>query len=246
MTKILTLSFVLLFSLTISAQDGESWVTPKAADYPAIAQSGKNIADFVPKNFKVVKTVVGDLNNDKIADAAVHIIGTFKQFLNKNDGLGSEEYDTNPRVLIILFRDQASGLYKLAEQSNTFVISPFSPVSTEPFQGMSIKNGVLKIDFELWQSAGGWGATNASYKFKYIDNEFALIGADRNDLMRNTGETETRSYNFLTNRVNISLGDISNDKTRKSRWKTLKRQSLKTMKTFPIPFEWEIEKDVFI
>ncbi len=230
----------------VYAQDDEKWVMPTAADYPTIAATGSKISDFVPVGFEVVKSVSGDLNADGVADTAVHIKGTSKKFLNANDGLGSDVFDTNPRILLILFKDKTAGTYRLAEQSNTFIIRPDSPVSSEPFQDMSIKNGVLQIDLELWQSAGGWGMTHASYKFRYRSGEFELIGADRNDAMRNTGEMETVSYNFLTNRVKVSKGNFSEDKKDKVTWRNLPRRALKTLKTFPKPFEWEIEKDTFI
>lgn len=230
----------------VHAQDDEKWVMPSPADYPSIATTGRRVADFVPAGFEVVKSVTGDLNADGAADAAVHIKGTSKKFHNANEGLGSDVFDTNPRILLILFKDKANGTFRLAEQSNTFIIPPDSPVSSEPFQDMSIKGGVLKIDLELWQSAGGWGMTHASYKFRYRSGEFELIGADRNDAMRNTGEMETVSYNFLTNRVKASKGNFTDDKNEKVTWRNLPRRALKTLKTFQKPFEWEIEKDTFI
>jgi hypothetical protein len=246
MKKILAFTFALLTTVGTYAQDEDPWVKPKPADYPVIAKNAPTVAGFIPVGYKLVKSVTGDLNGDKVPDAAVHIMGTSKQFLNKNEGLGGDIYDTNPRILVILFRDKPNGGYSLAEQSNTFIIAPYSPVSTEPFQDMSIRKGVLEISFELWQSAGGWGATNASYKFKFTGGEFSLIGADSMDYQRNSGDSETRSYNFLTNRLRITKGSMSSDKPGKVRWKTLKKQKLKTFETFPIPFEWEIEPDVFL
>jgi hypothetical protein len=245
MKKILVLVFVIALFRAAFAQD-DDWAKPTKADYPSVPTVGSRIADFVPAGFAIAKSVTGDLNADGVADAAVHIKGTSKKFLNPNDGLGTDIYDTNPRILLVLVRDKAAGTYRLAEQSNTFIIPPDSPVRAEPFSDMSIRNGVLRLDFELWQSAGGWGRTDASYKFRYRGDEFQLIGADITELMRNTGETETRSYNFLTNRLKISTGNFTDNKKEKVVWKTLPRRELKTFKTFPTPFEWEIEPDMFI
>ncbi len=237
---------VLFFAVPIFSQDDDVWTQPKQADFPEIVKTGATVSDFVPAGFKIVKSASGDLNGDKTADTALHLIGTFKQFLNKNENLGSDVFDTNPRMLVILFRDKIGGAFSLAEQSNTFIITPDSPVSSEPFQDISIKAGILKIDFELWQSAGGWGATNASYKFRFQNGEFALVGAERTDYMRNTGKSEKLSYNFLTGRVNATTGNISNNKKRKSTWKKIKIDKLRNFKTFPTPFEWEIEPGTFI
>jgi hypothetical protein len=245
MKKILVLVFVVLSFGAAYGQD-EQWVVPSQADYPKAAETGNKIADFIPAGFEVVKSVSGDLSADGVADAAVHIKGTSKKFQNPNDGLGGDIFDTNPRILLILIRDKAAGTFRLAEQSNTFIIPPDSPVSVEPFSDMSIRNGILQVDFELWQSAGGWGRTDASYKFRYRGGEFQLIGVDRRDSMRNTGETEMRSYNFLTNRLKISTGNFTEEKKEKVTWKTLPKRGLKALKTFPKPFEWEIERDTFI
>lgn len=245
MNKILAFSFLLILAATAMSQDSDDWVTPKSCDYPSIARSGSTIGDFVPKGFKIVKSATGDLNGDKRPDAVLGLIGTSAKFINKNENLGSDEFDTNPRILAVLFRNPDKS-YSLKEQSNTFIISPYSPVSDEPFEDLTIEDGVIKIDFLLWQSAGGWGTTRASYKFRYAGNEFQLIGADRMDLQRNTGETEHRSYNFLTRRVKVSKGNTEMEKPETVTWETLKPGKLKTLNTFPVPFEWEVTKDQYL
>ena len=242
--KKLLLIFTMLFSAAFGF--GQDFVMPTENDYPKIEKYGQKPEDFVPKNWKLVEKACGDLNADKIQDCALVVKGNDAKFLNKNEGLGQEVFNTNPRMLIILFKNQAGNRYELAEQSNSFIVIPDSPTMSEPFQAVKIKNGVLQLDFEIWMSAGGWGATQASYKFKYINNEFALIGADKTESMRNTGETETRSYNFLTNRMSVNTGNFTKDTKGKIKWKTYRVGKLKTFRTFPKPFEWEIEKDYFI
>ena len=84
--------------------------------------------------------------------------------------------------------------------------------------------------------------SNNSYVFRYQENEFKLIGADYNYTNRGSGKTENRSYNFLTKKVKISIGNISSDKE-KTILRPFKYNKLKTFKTFNRPFTWEIEKD---
>jgi len=91
-----------------------------------------------------------------------------------------------------------------------------------------------------------YGQKISAYKFKYINGEFALIGADKTESMRNTGETETRSYNFLTNKMSVTTGNYDEKVKKKVKWKTYKIYKLKTFRTFPKPFDWEIEQDYFI
>lgn len=237
------LLLILTILLNAALAFGQDFKFPTERDYPQLEKSAQKIENFVPKNWKIVEKAVGDLNGDKVDDCALVVKGNETKFVNKNDDL-VEPFDTNPRILIILFK--VKDRYELIEYSNTFVFVPESPALSEPFQSVQIKNGVLQLDFEHWQSAGSWATWQASYKFKYINKEFALIGADKTYSMRNSGETETRSYNFLTNKMSITTGNYPEDAKSKPKWKTYKVGKLKTFRTFPKPFEWEIEKDFFI
>ena len=222
---------------------------PAGADYPKIPLRGKRISDFVPRGYKIVSKIYGDLNGDKLPDVALHIRGTFGRFITKLD---FQEYDSNPRILVILFRENGVG-YRLAERSNKFITTPDSPAMSEPFQRMSIVNRVLKLDFELWLSAGGWGATNGSYRFRYQKGQFFLIGADREDYMRNSIEIYMESYNFLTRKIKSTEGirkDIENAQASyrrpKIKWRTLHHIKLRTLKDLGPAFSWEIEHGTFL
>jgi hypothetical protein len=72
-----------------------------------------------------------------------------------------------------------------------------------------------------------------------------LIGADKTDSMRNSGEMESRSYNFLTSKLKVSTGKFSSDRE-KIRWKTYKLKKLKTLDTFKAPFSWKLERDYYL
>jgi len=216
---------------------------PRNSDYPNLPKSGKSINDFVPKDWETVAKAQGDLNRDKIEDCALVIKANLSKFLNKNDGLGSNPFDTNPRILVILFQDKDG--YRIAKQSNTFIVAPDSPTQEEPFQEVSIKKGVLELSFQLFSSAGSWSTTSSSYRFKFLNGEFVLIGADKTDSMRNSGEMKSRSYNFLTSRLKVSTGNFSSDRE-KVRWRTYRLKKLKTLDTFKAPFSWKIESDYYL
>ena len=242
---------ILILILTISGLGQDNpWPTPTIADFPKIVLQGRTIRDFVPNNFNLVSQVSGDLNGDKLPDIALHIKGSSSRFITKLD---FNEYDANPRILLILFKENNQKGYGLAEQSNTFIITPDSPARSEPFQGMSIKKGVLKIAFELWLSAGGWEATNATYKFRYQNHQLFLIGADREDYMRNSIETYKESYNFLSRKVKITEGlrkDIENPETYKTKttikWRQLPQVKPRGLKDLGPAFSWEIEPGYFL
>lgn len=223
---------------------GQNFNFPTENDFPTIPKYGEKIEEFIPSNWELIKRGFGDLNADKNQDAVLVIKGTSTKFINKNEGLGEEKFDTNPRILIILFKEKTG--YRLAKQSNTFIIVPDSPTMSEPFQSLEIKNRVFQLDFEVWYSAGSWAASQISYKFRFQNGDFVLIGVDKTESMRNSGEMETRSYNFLTNKVKISTGNFSSDAPLKVRWRNFKLRKLKTFDTFKKPLSWEIEPDYYV
>jgi len=243
MNKLLIILFILLSCGSLQHVFSQDFNRPQGSDYPNLPKSGKSITDFVPQDWETVGKAQGDLNGDRLEDCALVIKANLSKFLNKNDGLGSDPFDTNPRILVILFKDKDG--YKLAKQSNTFIVPPDAPTMTEPFQVVTIKNGVLELSFELFASAGSWSMTSSSYRFKFLKGEFVLIGADKTDSMRNSGEMESRSYNFLTSRLKVSTGKFSSDRE-KVRWRTYRLRKLKTLDTFKAPFSWKIEADYYL
>ena len=241
---------ILLVTLTCVGQDNP-WPIPTESDYPNIALHGEKVKNFVPAGYKIVSQAAGDLNGDRLPDIALHIKGIFKRFVTKREY--QQEIDTNPRILLILFRENNKGGYRLAEQSNVFITTPDSPARAEPFRSMSIRNGILKLDFELWLSAGGWGATNAAYKFRYQQGQFFLIGVDREDYMRNSKEIYSESYNFLTCKVKSTEGIRKNiENARVSyrppiiKWRTLPQLKPRALKDLGPAFSWEIEADTYL
>ena len=240
MNKPSILRIALLLFVSCQFLVAQDFNRPQNSDYPNLPRSGTKIEDFVPQDWAIVGKAFGDLNRDKTGDAVLVIKANHGRFLNKHEGLGADPFDTNPRVLVILFKE--GNHYRLAKQSNTFIIPPDSPTMEDPFQEVRIKNGVLEIDFSVFYSAGSWATSQYSYKFKFLNGEFALIGADRTEAMRNTGEMESQSYNFLTNRVKISTGNFTDDKKEKVRWQTVKIKRLKTLDTFKAPLSWKINR----
>ncbi|MEO6836778.1 MAG: hypothetical protein ABI185_00215 [Ginsengibacter sp.] len=234
--KILATIFL---ALILGTSSGQSF------NYPSIKQKGNSIHDFVPKGWIILKSTKGDLNNDQYNDIAFVLQHRDSVSLSKDEDGISDTVITQPRILIIAFFNNVKKQYDLVEQSNSFILYYDNPSMDEPFQNISIANQILKINFSIFYNMGSWQTSTNSYKFRFNDNEFKLIGADYNSTMRNTGETEDRSYNFLTKKVRVITGNIENNK-RKTKWKPVDAKKLKTFKTFTQPFTWEVEKDFFI
>lgn len=157
-------------------------------------EKGKTVNDFIPKGWKILRTVKGDLNNDKLEDTAIVIEkdGTYV-LTGKNDKgfIQSEGDEENPTLM-------------------------------DTLDEISIKNNILKINFNYVLSAGSWAASRTVYTFRFQNNRFELIGFDNNSYMRNSGEKEEFSVNFSTNKVKITTdGNISdkNSDKQKEEWK---------------------------
>lgn len=230
MKQILTIVFILTFEFAF----GQNF------SYPTINSQGKDVESFIPKDWTLLDSVQGDLNKDNCKDLVLVIQHKDSVQLDENSEL------TQPRMLLILFYNKAKNLYNLAEKSESFILPHDDSYMTDPYVGMSISNkGVLTIEFEFFATMGSYGSSTSSYKFRYQNNEFALIGADDYYVHRATGEFGERSFNFLTKKLKVTEGHIDSDK-KKVVWRDLDIKELKTLKTFKRPFTWEIEKNSYI
>ena len=190
-------------------------------------EKGKTVNDFIPKGWKVLLTARGDLNNDKLEDTAIVIEKDDKKNIKKNDSLGPEYLNLNPRVLLVVFK-QKDGTYVLAVKNDKGFIQSEgdeeNPTLMDTLDEISIKNNILKIDFNYVLSAGSWAASHTVYTFRFQNNRFELIGLDNNSYMRNSGEKEEFSLNFSTSKVKITTGGNISDKNsdkQKQQWKNV-------------------------
>ena len=191
-------------------------------------EKAKNIDGFIPKGWKTVLSAKGDLNNDKLEDVAIIIEKTDKANIVKNENLGSEYLNLNPRILLVLFK-QKNGSYILASKNDKDFIKSEgdkeNPALMDTLDNISIKNNILKIKFNYFLSAGSWSVTQNTYTFRFQNKKFELIGFDSNSYMRNSGNQEEFSINFSTNKVKITTGgNMFDEKANKPKeeWKTIK------------------------
>jgi hypothetical protein len=230
---------ITIFVLTFGTAFGQDF------SYPNIKLTGGDMNSFIPNGWALLDSAQGDLNKDNYNDIALIIqfkdsISVVKKIFDDNDTV-----ITQPRVLLILFYSPVSNKYQLAKQSNTFVLNHDNPNMEDPYQDISINNGVLKIGFRIFMNVVGWYMSNYTYKFRFQDNDFVLVGADDNSVNRGSGETEDRSYNFLMKKIKVATGTIESDE-QKIIWRAVDLSELKTLKTFTQPFTWEVEKDYYL
>ena len=194
-----------LLAMAAMAQDPGDQEIPKV-DYPAIVRAAPTPAGFIPKGWKQVQLAQGDLNRDGMPDFAM--VMRMDSAANRIPPSWNPDtpYDTNPWMLIAGFRDGAG--YALAVSDHRLIPRHENPNADEEFDEVAIANGNLKVGMHVFMSAGGWQMGGTSYTFRWQDGSFKLIGFDRDSTMRNSGETEEVSINYLTGRKVTKTGRI--------------------------------------
>lgn len=190
-----------------STTDEES-TTSVIEEYPTdFPEQGNKMEDFVPKHWSAIMKVDGDLNKDGLTDTALIV-----EQENPNN-ISITEYNdtlnTNPRALLVLFK-QENGTYKLAAKKDKGFIEPPKESSSllDPLgEGdINIKNNTLRLRFQYFFLAGSWYITNVEYVFRYQNSHFELIGVETNSFHRATGEETIVSFNLSTNKLETTMG----------------------------------------
>ena len=185
----------------------------------------KKLKKFVPRGWRILQFVTGDLNKDKLEDVAMVIEKTDSRNFVKNNALGPEILNLNPRELWILFQEK-DGDYALETKNDIGLIPPENTIEctalADPLVNgeIFIENHLLKCQFNYWLSAGSWYASIVSYIFRYQKEHFELIGVDYYSYHRASGEEEESSYNLSTGKMKITTGgNISGEGKEKVEWK---------------------------
>lgn len=223
--------FVIAFLLKIAFCSGQDF------EYPLIQKYGKKPGDFTLKNWSVLDSTKGDLNNDSFDDVAIVLQYNHDvQIAKRNEELEKDSVTTKPRILIIAFYNPQTGNYDQIEQSNSFILCDDNPqFYLDPYTGIGIENGFLIIDIHKHYIQGGWWYTNNTYKFRYQDFDFYLIEVDGQSRSQIPEEDADFSINFLTKRF------VFNGKT-----STFGLKELKTLKTIKTPFNWQFNSDIIL
>lgn len=171
----------------------------------------KPLESYVPAGWKLLAKAMGDLNKDGLEDAAIVIENTDPANSIKNEeGLGAKELNTNPRHLLILFQEKGGYVLKLTNKK--FIPTEHdaeAPCLSDPFsagEDFVIKKQVLHIKFGNWSSCGSWSAGSFTYKFRFQESNFILIGYDEFSIHRAGGDIYEKSINFLTKKQIVTTG----------------------------------------
>jgi len=218
---------ILAFISNISFVSGQDFI------YPVIKSKAKTITEFIPAEWNVVDTVNGDLNKDTFKDIAFVIENRNNKYLKP------EEFQHF--ILVIAFFDSIQNQFKLIEQCNNLIL--YNQYQTSAwYEGMMIVNGILEISF----FKGGITDNLTNYKFRYKENDFYLIGADRNIYNQVTKNFQNYSFNFLSKKWSVSTGNDESDSAPKTEWRKLENVTLMKLKDYKGPYTWEVSKGIYL
>ncbi|MGH1351828.1 MAG: hypothetical protein ACRBBN_13640 [Methyloligellaceae bacterium] len=203
-----------------------------AFKYPQIAETGKNIQQFVPEGWKIHRPldgkdiVYGDLNKDGIKDVALVLQHTNKVIEAK---LCNENYEPPadyPRILVILL-GRKDGSYRLSTRNNKLLFrSNEGGILGDPLENLKIERGTLVTEY-YGGSAWRWRITQ---RFRLENTGWHLIGYTRHDHW--TGDPDsslTEDYNLITGKIEVTKKS-GKAKTKKYVVKR-KKQQIKLSKT---------------
>lgn len=185
------------------------------ARYPRLVRQAASAAGFVPAGWVLEKQASGDLNGDGAADLAILLRqNDARNVVSNAEGLGVESLNTNPRILAVAFARRSPAGYSLVMENHALIPRHDSPTLDDPFHDLEIVKGTLRLSLLQFASAGSWGTSITKFNFRYQKNCFQLIGYDRNETHRGSGETTNLSINYLTKKAIVTTGNIENDETR--------------------------------
>jgi hypothetical protein len=195
---------LLLMPVAASAQwPGDQEIPP--VRYPDLPRHSATLAGFVPREWKLEQKAVGDLNGDRRPDAALVLHMASARNRIAPSFAPDTRYDTNPRMLAIVFAN-ARGGYDLIAADHKLIPRRENPNQDEPFDSVKIANGTVRLNMHEHFDAGGWRLGTTSFTFRWQDGTIRLIGFDRDAIIKGPGETEVISVNYPARRMVVTKG----------------------------------------
>jgi len=197
-----------LLVLLAAQWPGDQKIPP--VHYPVPPRHAATVNGFVPKGWKLTEKALGDLNGDRIPDAALVLWMADPANRIHPSFDPKTRYDTNPLMLVVAFGSKSGG-YDLALANHRLIPRRTNPNQDPAFNGVAIANGVLRVKMHEFLEAGGWRSGTCSFAFRWEGSALRLIGYDRDAIIKDTGATEVVSANYPARRLVVTTGTMAGD-----------------------------------
>lgn len=186
-----------------------------AQNLPILPDSGKDVKDFVPINWKIADQLEGDLNSDGLIETVLVLQGANQELIKESEyfdynvmirdemsGDLKMMADNNPVVLAVLSKENCG--YKLTAQNNQ-LIPLFNGGWYRWKHSVSLENKTLKVELNGKVSSAimdNFGETKRIYKFQTKNSKLVLTEAEETFwsqamLVRNGRRDRYQKYDFL-------------------------------------------------
>lgn len=181
-----------------------------SATVAASAARVEMINEMVPKNWILVYYTLGDINHDGKDDAIMVVENTDPFYLKKNRIIGPKILNMNPRKMMVLFQTE-TGYEEVLSVANGFPTehSEQRPCLADPLVEageINIKNGLVKVALNYKLKCSGYHTTNHTFKFRYENMRFRLVGFDAVQLERISGDATEHNFDYVAGEKKIVTG----------------------------------------
>lgn len=215
-------------------------------NFPKLVTQGEKLVQLIPKNWKIIDSVQGDLNRDNQKDLV--LILEHHTAVNEDRAYGNFEIELiteiqKPRILAIYFKD-AKNKYRLAVQNNDFVLrSEEGGKMGDPLKGLRIDSNKLTLSFE----GGNEWRWKLNYEFEYQQKEWNLVTANNVYYHKDSGEMVDKQYDFVDRTIKTVVGSIfKRNISNATEEDILIFGSVRTLSDFKKPWTWEVTKDNYL
>jgi hypothetical protein len=209
-------AFLLLAATAAFAQTPTPELKIPPVKYPTPPKKAATPEKFAPKGWLVEAKATGDLNGDGLLDAALVLHQNNPKNWVSPPWAPTTRFNSNPRMLVVLF-GAAKG-YDLALANHVLIPRVENANQEQPFDGIKIENGLLKLKMHLFFDAGGYRVGRWGFAFRWQGNGFKLVNFDRDSVIKKTGDTEVISIDYQAGRKDVTTGNLSKNKENKKRY----------------------------
>ena len=234
-----SLIFFILF-LSSNSLLAQTFSFPKLA--PKIATADANL----PKNWKIIEIVNGDLNMDKREDLVM--ILEYQFLVDEDRAYGNFSIELiketqKPRMLAIYFKD-SSNKYRLALQNNDFILrSQEGGTMGDPLKAIRVEDSKLSMSFE----GGNDWRWKLNYEFQYQNKAWTLVNANNVYYHNESGEMVDKQYDFIERTIKTVVGSVfKRNIANSSDEEILVFGVPRTLNDFKKPWTWEVTRNNYL